>query len=281
MRRRQLIAGLGSAAAWPLAARAQQLAMPVIGFLHGTTLEAISPHRIAAFHHGLAEVGYVEGRKVAIEYRWAEGQNDRLPALAADLVRRKVAVIVAPGSTMAALVAKAATQSIPIVFMIASDSVELGLVAELNRPAGNLTGISLHNGSLAAKCLEFLHELVPAATSIAVLFNPTNPALVKAETRELQFASRILGVRLLFLEARGQSEFESAFAALVRQKQAPPSAPLSAASPAVPSRGARPRRASTRCAARRGGGCAIGGGCRGGRRLTRLRQHRRTWQRRG
>jgi putative ABC transport system substrate-binding protein len=199
-------------------ALAQQPASSVIGFLHGTTLEAISPHRIAGFRQGLAEMGYVEGRNLAIEYRWAEGQNDRLSALATDLVRRNVAVIAAPGSTMSALVAKAATQSIPIVFMIGSDPVELGLVSSLSRPAGNLTGVSLLNGPALAKGLEFLHELVPAATSIAFLFNPTNPLLAKAEMRELQFASRSLGVRLVFLEARERGDFERAFAALVREE---------------------------------------------------------------
>jgi putative tryptophan/tyrosine transport system substrate-binding protein len=218
MRRREFIAGVGSAAAWPLVARAQQKAMPVIGFLHGATLAAISLNRFSSFQRGLAEMGYVEGRNLAIEYRWAEGQNDRLPALATDLVRRKVGVIVAPGSTTAALVAKAATQSTPIVFMIGADPVELGLVASLSRPGGNLTGVSVVNGPVVAKCLEFLHELVPTATSIAVLFNPTNPAFAKIETRELQFAARTLGVRLLFLEAREQSEFEGAFATLVGQK---------------------------------------------------------------
>jgi putative tryptophan/tyrosine transport system substrate-binding protein len=171
--RREFIAGLGGAAAWPLAARAQQPAMPVIGFLHAATFAAISPYRISSFHRGLAEMGYVEGRNLAIEYRWAEGQNDRLPVLATDLVRRKVRVIVAPGSTMAALVAKAATQSTPIVFMIGADPVELGLVASLNRPAGNLTGVSVLNGPVVGKCLEFLHELVAARQSLFSSIRPT------------------------------------------------------------------------------------------------------------
>ena len=218
MKRRTFIVGIGSAAAWPVAARAQQAAVPVIGFLHGATLAAISLYRFSSFQRGLAQMGYVEGRNLAIEYRWAEGQNDRLAFLAADLVRRKVGVIVAPGSTTAALVAKAATQSTPIVFMIGVNPVELGLIASLSQPGGNLTGVSVVNGPVVAKCLEFLHELVPAATSIAVLFNPTNPAFAKIETRELEFAARTLGVRLLFLEAREQSEFEGAFATLVEQK---------------------------------------------------------------
>src|ERR1700682_2699339 len=142
MRRREFIAGLGGAAAGAGVAGTQEAALPVIGVLHGTTLGAISPYRIAAFHRGRAEMGYVEGRNLAIEYRWAEGHNDRLPALAADLVRRKVTVIVAPGSTPATLAAKGATSTIPIIFWIGGDPVELGLVASLNRPQGNLTGVT-------------------------------------------------------------------------------------------------------------------------------------------
>src|ERR1700704_129854 len=197
MRRRDFIALLGSAAVmsssiWPLAARAQQR-MPVIGYLGSESLER-QRDLIAAFHRGLAETGYVEGRNVAIEYRWAESRNDRLPALAADLVRRQVAVIMTD-STPAALAAKAATQTIPIVFGVGSNPVEIGLVASLNRPGGNLTGVSQLNVDIAAKRLEMLHELAPAATQIAVLVNPTNPS-GEGILKEAQVAARVLGVRL-------------------------------------------------------------------------------------
>ena len=194
MRRREFIALMGGAALstrWPRAARAQQR-MPVVGYLGSESLEA-EREFVAAFRRGLAETGYVEGRNVAIEYRWAESRNDRLPALAADLVRRQVAVIVT-GSTPGALAAKAATQTIPIVFGVGSNPVEIGLVASLNRPGGNLTGVSQLNVDIAAKRLEMLHELAPAATQIAVLVNPTNPA-GEALLREAQAAARVLGVR--------------------------------------------------------------------------------------
>jgi putative tryptophan/tyrosine transport system substrate-binding protein len=160
IKRREFIAGLGGAAVWPLAARAQQPALPVIGLLHGESLEQ-RREQIEAFHRGLAETGYVEGRNVAIEYRWAEGRNDRLPDLAADLVRRRVSVVAIPGSMPAILAAKAASQTIPIVFMIAADPVEVGLVASLKRPGGNLTGVSLLSVEMAAKRFQLLHAYNP------------------------------------------------------------------------------------------------------------------------
>jgi ABC-type uncharacterized transport system substrate-binding protein len=214
--RREFIALLGGAAAWPVAARAQQPAMPVIGFLHNASLRA-RREQIAVFHRGLAETGYIEGRNAAIEYRWAEGQNDRLPALAAELVRRQVAVIATPGSTPSALAAKAATHTIPIVFWVATDPVEIGLVANLNRPGGNLTGVAILGIEVAGKCLEVLHELVPAATSVGLLVNPTNPATV-SYAREVQDAARVLGLRLLIQNVSHTSDIEAAFATLAHQR---------------------------------------------------------------
>jgi putative ABC transport system substrate-binding protein len=217
MRRREFITLLGGAAAWPLAARAQQPAMPVIGFLHLTSLET-NRDNLATFRRGLGETGYVEGQNVAIEYRWAQGQNDRLPTLAADLVRRQVSVIAVLESTNGALAAKAATETIPIVFMQGADPVQIGLVASLNRPGGNLTGIGLLSAETAAKRLGLLLELVPKATSIAYLRNPTNPVYAEAETREVQVAARTHGVRLLSFNASRPSEIDTAFADLVQQK---------------------------------------------------------------
>jgi putative ABC transport system substrate-binding protein len=214
--RREFITLLGStAAAWPLIARAQQPAIPVIGLLGSASLD-LWASRMRAFHQGLSETGYVDGRNVAIEYRWAEGHNDRLPALAADLVRRRVTVIVAPGSTPAALAAKAATSTIPIVFWIGGDPIELGLVASLNRPEGNLTGVTTLNQELVAKRVELLHEVVPGTSSIALLINPTSPTLTKTAIEDAQAAARSLGLELHVLNASTERDFDVVFANLIQ-----------------------------------------------------------------
>jgi putative ABC transport system substrate-binding protein len=215
--RRELIAGLGSAAlAWPLAARAQQAAIPVVGYLSGMSPDA-SIEALADFRRGLAETGYVEGRNLAIEYRWLEGRYDQIPTMLADLVKRRVAVIAVPNTTTAALAAKAATQTIPIVFAIGSDPVAVGLVVSLNRPGGNLTGVSQQQTTSAAQRLELLHQLKPAERSIAFLVNRTNPSFAEAETREVQSAANVLGVDLVVLNASSTSEIEDAFLTLLQR----------------------------------------------------------------
>jgi putative ABC transport system substrate-binding protein len=216
MRRRDFITLLGGAAAWPVAARAQQVAMPVIGYLALGTLDT-TRENVAEFQRGLSETGFIEGRNVAVEYRWAEFSLERLPALAEDLVRRHVDVIVAL-TAPAVSAAKAATKSIPIVFQTAVDPVASGLVASFNRPGGNLTGTFIILTDLAPKRLELLHELLPNATSIAFLVSPERNGFNETETIEVQAAARTLGVRLSVLNASDPSEFEAAFAALARER---------------------------------------------------------------
>jgi putative ABC transport system substrate-binding protein len=215
MKRREFIMLLGGAAvAWPLHARAQQPALPVIGYLGIASPETFAG-RLRAFRLGLGEIGYVEGRNVVIEYRWAEGRYDRLPALAADLVRRQVTVMVAPGGIPSALAAKAATATIPIVFETGADPVAVGLVPSLNRPGGNITGVTSLNSQIEPKRLELLHELVPAATTIARLVNPTNPRS-ESDTGEVRAAARALGLQVLLLQASNNHDIDAAFATLVK-----------------------------------------------------------------
>ena len=216
--RREFIALFGSAATgWPFMARAQQRAMPVIGFLHRGTPEGFTA-RLRAFRDGLKDSGYTEGENVAIEYRWGENLVDRLPTLAAELVQRRVAVIAAPGGPAQALAAKAATSTIPIVFLVGEDPVRLGLVASLNRPGGNLTGINVFSAELSAKRLQLLRTLVPGATRVSVLVNPRNAEVTETTMRDLEPAARVMGLQIQVLNASTPQEIDSIFAVFVRER---------------------------------------------------------------
>jgi putative tryptophan/tyrosine transport system substrate-binding protein len=218
MGRREFVALLGGAAAtWPLAARGQQSAMPVVGFLYPTSLDA-ETDRLRAFRQGLKDTGYVENENVAIEYRFADNQLDRLQALTADLVARRVAVIIATGGRPVVLAAKAATTTIPIVFLIGDDPVKLGLVASFAQPGGNLTGINFFAVELAAKRLELLRELVPGATRVAVLVNPANAANTEATLRDVEAAARTMGLQIQVINASTSREIDAAFATFVRER---------------------------------------------------------------
>jgi len=217
MRRRELLSLIGSTAvAWPFAARAQQSALPVIGYMD-TASASTTAHLVEAFRRGLSAAGYDEIRNVTIEYRWADGDYDKLPSLAADLVRRNVAVI-ATINTPTILAAKAATKTIPIVFAVGVDPIKFGLVESLNRPGGNLTGLTQLNVEIEAKQVQLLHDLAPSATTIAFLINPSSPAYSEAATESAQGAARVLGVRLLVLNASTPSDIETAFVTLAKER---------------------------------------------------------------
>ena len=218
MRRREFITLLGGATAgWPIAVPAQQSAKPVIGFLHLSSLETTRQH-LAAFHLGLGDAGYVEGKNVAVEYRWAQDQNDRMAGLIADLVHRQVSVIVVLESTNGALAAKAATKAIPVLFMQGADPVKIGLVNSLSKPGGNVTGIVLLLAEVVAKRVQLLHELLPEAMSIAYLRNPTNPVYAESETKEVEYAALAFGMRLIFMNASRLSDVDEAFHNMVQRK---------------------------------------------------------------
>jgi putative tryptophan/tyrosine transport system substrate-binding protein len=214
IRRRELLAALGGAAAWPLAARAQQTAMPVIGYLHSASPEPYSP-MIAAFRQGLAEAGYVDGQNVTIDYHWAEGQFNRLPALAAELVARQPAILVAGGGSVSAVAAKAATTTVPIVFTIGADPVGSGLVSNLSRPSGNLTGVTFFTITLGPKRLELLRELLPKAGKIAMLVNPRS---LNPDAKEVQEAARALGQSVHVLDAASEGDVDTAFRSLAQER---------------------------------------------------------------
>jgi putative tryptophan/tyrosine transport system substrate-binding protein len=216
MKRREFITLIGgAAAAWPLAARAQQPATPVIGFLHLESPD-VYVERLRAFRQGLKEAGFVEGQNVAIEYRWAEGRNDNLPVLAAELVRRQVAVIAAAAGPAAAFAAKAATTTIPIVFSIAEDPVRLGLVTSIARPGGNLTGFNILTSELAAKRMELLRELVPATSRVAVLVNPVDAVSAGSQLRDIEATARAMGLQIQVLNAGTSSEINAPPASAAR-----------------------------------------------------------------
>ena len=218
MRRREFITLVGGASlGWPLAARAQQGTLPVVAFINAGSADS-SAARAAAFRNGLNETSYVEGQNVTVEYHWLEGRYDRLPALAADLVRRQVAVIAAPASTPAALAAKAATATIPIVFSVGEDPVRLGLVASLARPGGNVTGVNLLTTEVTAKELRLLHDVVPKAVRIAVLVNPANAATAEPTLRDVQEAAPAIGLEIQILNATTIGEIDAAFASLARER---------------------------------------------------------------
>jgi putative ABC transport system substrate-binding protein len=217
MRRREFVAGLGGAVAWPLAAGAQRPTVPVIGFLDRRSPEALAD-RLHAFRQGLKDSDYVEGENVLVEYRWAQNQPDRLPALAAELTRVPVAVIVASGGTAVASAAKAATTTIPVVFLSPEDPVKLGLVASLARPGGNLTGINFFGTELTARRLELLREMVPAATRVAVLVNPANVTNTESTLRDVIPAARAIGVQINVLHTSSSREIDAAFTAFMRER---------------------------------------------------------------
>ena len=218
MRRREFITLLGGAAAWPLAARAQQPAMPVIGYLGSETPDLFAT-RSTAFRQGLGATGFDEGRNVAIEFRWADGQPNRLPALAADLVRRQVAVIAAPGSAAAGLAAKAATTTIPVVFETGLDPVEAGLVKSLSRPEGNVTGITSLNADVSPKGLELLHELLPQAKNFSVLVNRANAVIADIIMKAVETTSRALGLELQVLDANTELDFDASLQSLFSRER--------------------------------------------------------------
>ena len=214
--RREFIVTLGGAAAWPHAARAQQSAMPKIGVLSSKS-PSEEARLLVRFRQGLNEIGYIEGHNVAIEYSWAENQNERLQALAADLVRRQVTVIAAVGSTPAALAAKMATTTIPIVFMTAGDPVQLGVVSSMSRPGSNMTGVASFGVEVGPKRAELLHEVVPTATTMALLINPSSPAVAESTTKEVQAAARTLGLNLQVVHASTELDFDTVFATLIQR----------------------------------------------------------------